>query len=245
MCFRRLTCVVRSRLFWGVVALAGLVALHPLLLCGGARLLVVDQPRGAVSHLVLVARDSAADRRHAVAADFVRRNPAGRVLLIEAEPDTLVRCGIVPADEVLDRQALAERAVPAAAIELIRGAAADRWQAMHSLQRWLDAHPDARAAVLCDRFDSRLQRSVADAVLTPDAARRVTIWALPKREFDERNWWRTRRGARSLVYAWLSLTFHTLCGEPQEAERNWHPDGDEWGDWGGEEGGEGRRGVME
>ena len=220
MFLRHLNSLVRSRLAWTVVLLAALAVFHAPLLRGWARLLIVDQATTPVSHLVLIE----GDRRHDVAAGFVRGNPAGRILLIQAEPDTLVACGIVPADDVLDHRALVARGVPAAAIELIPGAAADRWQTIRQLQHWLDAHPDAQPALLCDRFYSRLQRTVADAVLTPDAAQRVAVWALPRREFDEQDWWQTRSGARSLVYAWLALTFHTLCGEPHEASRPWDPD---------------------
>jgi hypothetical protein len=215
--------LTRRLAFLVVLAIGVLVALavfHSAILRGCARLLIVDQTGGPVSHLVLVD----GDRRHDLAADFVRGNPAGRILLIEAGPNTLVECGILPADEVLDRLALVERGVPDSAIELISGSTADQWRAIHALQRWLGEHPDAHTAVLCNRFDSRLLRAVADAVLAPDQAQRVAIWALPNREFDERNWWYTRDSARSFVYAWLRLAFHAVQGESQGGERRWDPD---------------------
>ncbi len=193
---------------------------HARLLTAAARLLVVDQTGRPVTHLVLLGGDS----RHDAAAAFLRQNPAGRILLIEAVPDTLVAHGIVPSAEVLDRRALAERGVPESAVETLGEPAENAWQAMRRLRGWLDAHPEAQVGVLCDRFAGRYHRTVVDAVLLPEAAGRVSLWALPHHEYDETNWWQRRTSARQFVYAWLHLAYQRLRGEPPPRPRRWNPD---------------------
>ncbi len=201
-----------------ILALAA--AFHAPLLAAAARLLVVDQAGTPATHLVLLGGDS----RHDRAAAFVREHPAGRILLIEGVPDTLVEHGILPSALVMDRQALAARGVPDSAVERIGDPAENGWQAMRRLGRWLADHPDAQAAVLCDRFASRRLRTVVDAVLPPDAARRVKIWPLARNDYDETNWWHGRIGARQFVYAWLHLAYQWLRGEPPSRPGTWDPD---------------------
>ena len=220
----------------GCTAILALAAVfHARLLTAAARLLVVDQVGTPATHLVLLGGDG----RHDRAAAFLREHPAGRILLIEGVPDTLVEHGILPSAVVMDRQALAERGVPSSAVERIGEPAENGWQAMRRLGRWLADRPDARAAVLCDRFASRHQRTVVDAVLPPDAARRVKIWPLARHDYDETNWWRGRIGARQFVYAWLHLAYQRLCGEPPPRPCTWDPDryeaevGGRWSEVGG------------
>ena len=210
----------RLALFGCAALLALAAALHAPLLTAAARVLVVDQSGTPATHLVLLGGDS----RHDRAAAFLRENPAGRILLIEEVPDALVEHGVVPAAHVLDRRALAERGVPERAIEQLGSPAANDWQAMRRLGRWLADHPDARVAVLCDRFASRRLRIVVDAVLPPDAARRVSLRPLANHQYDETNWWRGRVGARQFVYAWLHLAYQRLRGEPPPRPATWDPD---------------------
>ncbi len=169
--------------------------------------------------LVVLGGTARADHRHDVAAEFVQRNPAGRIVLIEAVPDALVEHGVLPPDHVLDLAALAERGISEEAIEVIGEPADGPWQAMRRLGRWLGDRPGAAAAVVCDRFHSRCLRGIADAVLEPDVARRVRIWALAHRDYNESNWWHRRTSARQFVYAWLHLVFHRVRGEPDVRRR--------------------------
>ena len=217
----RLVCcftIRRVLLVVAALALAGIVA-HRQLLTAAAGLLVVDQTNGKASDVLVLG----GDRCHAVAADVLKRNPTGHVLLIEAVPSRLVECGILPAQHLLDRQALKRQGVSESSIELIPGQAESPWDAARLLGQWLRAHPEATTAVLCYRFCSRQQRAILDQVLDPEEAGRVCVWPLADRRYDETNWWQERTTAREFVYAWIRLAAFWMYGE-QQSHGRWDPD---------------------
>jgi hypothetical protein len=194
------------RLLVLVCLFALLAILHPVLLPMCAWPLIVDQRDRPVSHVVIVDGDG----RHDLAAEFVQQHPGARVLLFQEGWNRLVECGIERPGQVLDREALVARGLDESLIELIPGPQDDFWQAMQRLHAWMDRHPETRPILLSDRFSSRQRRLVADRVLPGHHAQRVAVWGLPNRDYDERNWWRTRPAARSVVYQWLNLAFHGM-----------------------------------
>ncbi len=196
------------RLVVPVCLFALLAILHPVLLPVCVWPLIVDQRDRPVSHVVIVDGDG----RHDLAVELVRQNPELRVLLLQEGWNRLVECGIERPAEVLDREALVARGLDESLIELIPGPKDDAWQAMQRLHAWMDRHPDTRPVLLSDRFSSRQQRLVADRVLPVHHAQRVAVWGLPNHDYDERNWWRTRPAARSVVYQWLKLAFSAMKG---------------------------------
>ena len=205
--------LIRSRLLWAAVVLAAIVALHPLILRVCAGVLIVDQRHGAVDGIVIVAGDGRFD----AAATWVRRDRERRILLIEQQPERLVELGILPSQEALAQRELAKRAVSDDRIELIPGAARNLPESLQVLAAWLDRHPDTRVAILHERFDSRDLRLVIDGTLRRESARRIDIWALPNRHYDERNWWLSRRGVSKLILGSIALAYTWCQGGPGDA----------------------------
>jgi len=208
----------RAALVAAVLATAWLAYPHVLPLAGG--LLVVDEPCSDFSHVLL----GGGDHRFDIAAELYRKNPSRRLVLIEPCPSRLVRNGIIPSFENICRRELNARGVPNEAVELIPGEARNAWAAARLLRQWISDHPDARLLVLCNRFASRRQRSVLDAVLGPEDAARVFIRGLPDRRYHETNWWQSRCGAREFVFGSLALAYLWCRGEGREDPQQWNPD---------------------
>ncbi len=177
-----------------------------------AWLLIVDQREGEVDSVVIAGGDGRFD----VAAGWVRGDPKRRIWLVQGRPDRLVELGILPSGEAVARRELAARAVPEERIERITGSDRDGWDTRYLLVDWLAEHPDIRVAVLCDRFASRDARLRSDTVAPAEVARRIDIWALPDRRYDEHNWWHSRTGIRELVLKSIALAYTWCQGGPTE-----------------------------
>jgi len=213
-----------GRLIWRA-ALAGAVLAaawlaYPHVLSMAAGLLVVDEPCGDFGHVLL----AGGDHRFDIAAELYCKKPSRRLVLMEPYPNRLVRNGIIPSFENICRCELKARGVPSEAVELIPGKARNAWAAARLLRQWINDHPDTRLLVLCNRFASRRQRSVLDAVLGPEDAGRVFIRGLPDRRYDETNWWQSRCGAREFVFGSLALAYLWCRGESREDPQQWNPD---------------------
>ena len=202
------------------VALGGLALLHPFVLRGLGALLTVDEDAAEATHILLAGGDGRFD----AAAALVRENGRRRVLIIRFRPSHLVRLGILPSHEVLCRRELAGRGVPDEVIESVPGEARNEWQAATLLDGWLAQRPEARVAVLCDRFKGRQERWVLDAALTDGRAAQVRVWGLPDRRFDETNWWKTRRGVKEVFVSLLGLTYTWTGGGREPQAPDWDPD---------------------
>ena len=61
------------------------------------------------------------------------------------------------------------------------------------------AHPKTRVLMAVDRTQSRSWRWKIDRYMGAAESARVGLLALPDREFDETNWWRSYRGVKSVV----------------------------------------------
>ena len=217
--FRQFRLKRRTFLLIAVVCASGILVVHRWLLTECASLLIVDQQNEVVTDVLILG----GDQRFSVAGDFVHRDSTVQILLAEEMPSRLVKCEILPPQHSLDRRALERHGVPGSSIVLIRGRAETPWDTMRQLQGWLRANPEARVAVLSNRFRSRQQREILDGVLTRQEAARTFVWALRDRRYDESNWWYTRISARDFVYSWISLVALWVYGE-SEVQPRWNAD---------------------
>ena len=48
--------------------------------------------------------------------------------------------------------------------------------------------------------------------------------ALPRRQFDEHNWWRDREGVKAFMFAMLELGYYRWHGERRHTGPRWNPD---------------------
>lgn len=208
----------RRLLALAAVALLLLVFYRPLLTTA-ARLLIAEDPPAHTDGVLLLGADRELDR----AASLYHAGEAHEILLVQDRPGRLQREHVLPPRVELAQRGLAARGVPEAAIRVLPGEAREDWEAARRLGAWLRDNPGVSVSALCDRFGSRRERHILDAVLGADA-RRVYLRAEPHRGFDETNWWRHKDGFLHLLTASIRLTYAELAGEDREPWREWDID---------------------
>jgi hypothetical protein len=211
----------RLAILLGVISLVWLV--HGPLLRGLARPLVADRPQGECDGICLRGTDFGADgdRCYEEAAARWQQLPSRAILLIEPWPYRVSEMGAAPSFEALSRRQLDVRGVEAGAVRLIPGKARDVWDQARSLGAWLEDHPSCRVEFLCDRFYSRQVRYALDHVLAAEDADRVDVVPLSDRLVDEDNWWRSRKGVKDFMFAWLALAYTVRQGEHRAPPTRW------------------------
>jgi hypothetical protein len=191
----------------GALLVGTALARGPLLRLA-ARPLIAGGPEAGAAWLVPLDGDEVTER----VAECCRAAPEARVLLIQRAPDRLEALGIVPPWAEGRRRVLLARGVPAAAVEVLAGATASDWDRARALRGWLEGHPGARVAVLCDRFHSRRLRLILDRALGAEAGR-ARVTAVPDRGYDETNWWRCKAGLLGWWDGYTGLGYVWLAGE--------------------------------
>ncbi len=134
--------------------------------------------------------------------------PAGRkILLLLPRATRIVEIGAVRSFEEACQSELDKRGIPAADIRPIRADARDVQDEAHALSDWLKEHPDATVRLACSPFSSGQLRYVFGKVLAPADAERVRLAILPDPGCPPKTWWRSRKGVREFMFAWLALIY--------------------------------------
>jgi hypothetical protein len=211
-----------------LLASAGIVLARGWILSGLARLLIredrssrTDFPDGIWIRGSLVAEGYGC---YDLAAQLYHERPARQVLLVRREADRLVRNGIVPPLEEVTRRELAARGVPSAAFQRIGPPARNGREETQRLGEWLKKRPGMEVMLLCDRFASATRRQFLDEELPAQTAVRIKITAIPDPRFDESNWWHSRDGVRSTMFAILARLYARFRGPAAETIEPWDPD---------------------
>ncbi len=215
----------------GVVLLACIWLSHPAMLRAVARALIVDHGQGRLDYVWIRTNDTPfcdGDRCYDHAARLYHEDTSRRILLMEPRASRLVEIGALPHFETVARSQLQARGVPDKAITAIDGEPATIWDEAHLVDAWMQEHPSAEVLLLCDRLESRHRRQVLDTVLEPDHAARLRVLALPDRRYDETNWWKTRRGVKSVFCGYVLLAYAWCQGEDAPEREYWGPDEYEW-----------------
>jgi hypothetical protein len=140
--------------------------------------------------------------------------PAGRkIILLLPRMTRIVEIGAVRSFEQTCLSELGKRGVPPEDIWPIRADARDIWDEIHALDSWLKAHPDSTVSMACSPFTSGRLRYVLKKVVGPANAARVRLLWLPDPGSSVDTWWRSRRGVKDFMYAWLELIFAWVEGD--------------------------------
>ena len=214
-----------------LIATVCVLLLHGPALQAIGTILVVDElsPLGesawtADGMLVLEGGAADADGRHDEGARSCRENGIRQVLLMQLHPEPVVRSGVVPPPHLRGRRALTSAGVPDQRIEVIPGDAGNRWQEARQLEAWLKARPRFRLVVLVHRLRSRHQRAIYDSILDPAVATRIRVLGLKGNGSNEANWWKSRHGVKSFMFAALELAHGWCFGECAPNADAWDPD---------------------
>ncbi len=171
------------------------VACHrPLLTAVGRHFVCEDAVEQGAILLVL-----GGDGRFEITSDLYRAGTVTGVWLVERRPNYLVREGIVPAEHVMVRDQLRAGGLPDDAIVLLEGVSVSADDTARIVGNELADRPAVRVVTLCDRFNCRYSRRVFDSILAPAHSAQVALRGLPDADFDETNWWRSRRGVKALL----------------------------------------------
>ena len=189
------------------------------LLEAAAGILIVDQTPGDVDYVLVQGGHDCYDE----AASLHHEVPSRRILLLAPRPGRLQRLGILSTFEDDGQRALEARGVPRDAVEVIAWKPGDPPIPTDRLGVWMEAHPQGRILLLCDRFGSRCQRRALDSRLEPDLAARIAVRGMPDRRYDETNWWQSRRGAKEWVLKGMVLAYVWCRGEDAEDPQDWDP----------------------
>ncbi|MBI3862555.1 MAG: hypothetical protein HY290_11745 [Planctomycetia bacterium] len=203
-----------------VLLMAGIamatVAFHAPLMRAVAGLLIVDES-GSQSPAILMLNG---DRCFDVAAQRVSDDEA-RLMLVRGNPGRLVKMGIVPPADEMARRELHKRHVPDKAVSLLSTSPVGGLELPGELVKWLLQHPETEVDVLCDRLSSRRLDVLIRRSANHDLRRKIHIVALPNRNYDETNWWRSKPGAMAVLNGLLRLGFqYSTAGQaPPWVER--------------------------
>jgi hypothetical protein len=207
----------RLLVFTGVIFLLWCFR-SPILTTLAGQLVADDSPNQGTTHLVL-----GGDRAFEIAALHVSRGETKQILVVHWLPDRLEKLGLVPSSLDVASQQLASRNVPKASVACLPGEPGDAWEIADGVRLWLLDHPAEQLVVYCPRFDSRRLRSIIRNALG-DNSTRVHIWALPHREYDESNWWTSKKGLMDVWQSSIGLLHYWIAGRPNIERATWDPD---------------------
>jgi uncharacterized SAM-binding protein YcdF (DUF218 family) len=194
---------IPARKWLVAVLVLGLVWIgHAAILQSFAGLLVAESPSPNADCLVLRTFDGQnpdGDRAYRVAAELLGTGKVKRVVLLESEVPRSVAIGAAPPFTQLAKQELQLERVSLDAIDVITTHAGDQRQEVSEFGKWMAAHPKTRVLMAVGRTTSRSLRWEIDRNMDAAESARVGLLALPDREFDETNWWRSYRGVKSVV----------------------------------------------
>ncbi len=221
--------LVRVCVAIGVVGL--ILATSPWWLVGVASILVIDQvseePVQGPVWLVLPSGFPKLPEAYNQVASVAERMRAERVVLIPRVPSRVELLGVVPLGVDLSREELQKRGIPSERIETLSEESADFWDDVKIISGLVQN--DHVAVVVCvGRFESRAARFVLWRLLKPDVFDKVSVAAIRDPRYDETDWWRSRRGWKSLFLGYASLLHAILLGDPP----GWRPmDIEEYENW--------------
>ena len=193
-----------------LVALATLLAFRASVLTAVGGILVHEDPVVEAPR-VLVLRERLA---HLVPRgrllDHAVTQGDRKVLVLQERPSRLTRLGVVQASGEVLGDELLRAGMPAGSFELIPYGHTPVAYSLETLGGWLDRHPEEEIFLLCHRLATRTCRVLADRLLTPEAAERISVTTLGLGELNEANWWKSRAGLRGFskyLAHWVHASF--------------------------------------
>ena len=142
------------------------------------------------------------------AAELWREDPHRVFLAPIGRWSRLAECGVIPMYGDLVRETLTQRfGVPASAVQVVAGKDESDWDEVLALGRWLQAHPQARELFVADGFEGGAWRKIVRRALPADLAARVAVESACLPGCSEKDWWKSRLGAKSFCSGWLFLLY--------------------------------------
>ncbi len=141
------------------------------------------------------------------AANWYGKSDGGKILLLSPRSSRIVEIGAVRPFAQTCQSELRKRGLPPADVWPTRADAGDPWGTAHAMQDWLRAHPESTVTIACSPFSSGQLRYSLHKVLGQVDDKRVRLATLPDPGCRIENWWRSRRGVKEFMFAWLELVY--------------------------------------
>lgn len=167
---------------------------------------VGGQPRHSDCAFVL---GGDASTRAVAAAVLVRRGWAAEVLVPRTVDHREPSQRIVPAEHELIRRVLLQRGVPNKAIHDLGRDINSTYDEARALARFLDNSPEKRVLVVTNSYHTRRTRWTFSRVLGTRATQVVFVSA-PDDSFPAEGWWRSGKGAETIIGEYLKLAVYVL-----------------------------------
>lgn len=216
-----------ARRRWAVWVAALLLLLaavfHAPLARGLAEMLIAHQPVDEPAAIVWLPHALMNPEQYDFTVECYQQHRDIRIFIMQEYPSRTVRLGICKPPEEFVIEQLVAKGVSRKNIEVVPGEVINSREAFQTLERHLGQLPE-RLVVPVSRFDSARLRQIADDALSPAASERVAILALPGLEFDETNWWKSRRGFKQIGHAWFYRLHYYVYGNTEPRWNEWDPD---------------------
>lgn len=174
-----------------------------------AKPLILDGRLNRCDYLVLLGADQTIEE----VLDRLKEEEAGKVVLVSRNPGRLTQDGILQPQVVVLREKLIEQGVSEDEIVEIDKEARTDWDVVRNLTAFATENPAATYLLLCDRFQSRRFSKILKSVSEDPTEGQFQIRAWPDRDYDESNWWKSKKGITHCFQSWVRLLYTYLHGE--------------------------------
>jgi hypothetical protein len=147
------------------------------------------------------------------AAAWHAEAPGRKILLLPPPDSRIVEIGAVRSFEQTCRNELDKRRIPPSDVVSTRTETRDVWGEARAVADWSKKHPGATVVLACSPLSSGRLRYVLNKVLGPADAARVRLAWLPEPGTSIDSWWRSRRGVKTFMYAWLEMIYAWAEGD--------------------------------
>lgn len=190
-----------------LVAVVTMSLLRNPILTGIASFLTIRDPLERVDFILPLY--NGADTVPFAAADLYHRGYASRILLGQIRPGRLEVLGLQPSRHEVWRRVLEGKGVPPEAIATIGFQIENDLDLARAVAAVLPKSGKSRVIVVASAPFSRIIRSEFRRGLTGSPIE-IRIYPVQPKEFDERNWWRSRHGWITYFDAYFLLALRLL-----------------------------------
>lgn len=194
---------------------------HRPLLVGVYDFLVVSEPLDGVSAMVIADGDQAVLE---AAVDLYRRMPTERVYILDNDQYRAVQIGVVPSLASTVVQQFERQGIPEERLTVVSSRGFALRENLPALERALDERqPSAVVVLLSPASRGRYCRTVLDNSGSPLGAR-MRVFAVPTTRFDQKRWWTSKSGWRTVADSYFRLCFAWQTRGAAKTSTPWNPD---------------------
>jgi uncharacterized SAM-binding protein YcdF (DUF218 family) len=189
-----------------VLLIAGYVCRAPLLR-GVASAWIVNEPLAKADVIVVLGGGPAT--RPFEAAKLYHQGLASRILVMQPKPGPASALGLIPSEAELTRQILINQGVPASALRILQNEVTSSYEESMVFRDWVKTNSIKSVIIPTDIFHTRRVRWLYRKELKSTGIK-VSVDAVPVREYTARDWWRSEQGVVAFQNEVLKFAYYRL-----------------------------------